>query len=150
MKTYIISVLVVAISLTVAQLVIPKGRIKTAVEAAISVIFIAAVISPLTDLNVFNFFDTEAVSANSEQKIEYLDKGVEKYCAKYIKDRLERIDLIAEKVEVEISRGEINKIDIYLSNLVIEENNEHINNTVIENYVAEKLSLNPEIIKVHV
>ena len=150
MTTYITSVLIVAVSLTVAQLVLPKGRLKTAVEAAISVIFIAAMVIPFTDLDFNSLIEPETATVSTDLNLDGASVEMEKYCEKYFKERLKNIDLIAERVEVEISRGEIIKIDIYLSNLVIEENNAHININVIENYVAEKLSLNPEKISVHV
>ena len=58
-------------------------------------------------------------------------------------------DLICEKVIVEISNTSIKKIKIFLSNLVIPEDNEHINNIVIANFVAEILGVNAEKVEIY-
>ena len=62
---------------------------------------------------------------------------------------LEDYDLIAERVEVEICRSEIQKIRIYLSNLVIKDSDERININVITKYISEILNADIDKIEVY-
>lgn len=149
MTEYLISVLVVAVSLTVAEFVIPSGRIKNTVQTALALVFISVMVKPIITFDFDNIFSDNFNYDKEVSITSYFDKTLENYYEKYYKDELLKADLVAEKVKVEISENKINIIEIYLSNLVIEENNEHINITVIRNYIAEKLNLNKEILFVY-
>ena len=150
MTAYIISVLVAATSLSVAELIIPKGRLKSTVEIAISLIFISVMLMPVVDFD-FSSVDLKYDTDYTDEAVTtYVENSLEKYYEKSYFKALKDAELIADKINVEFCGTKLNKIEIYLSNLVIEENNEHINITVIENYIAEKLNIQVELLTVYV
>ena len=154
MKTYIISVVISSVLISLSELIIPQGKLKTVVSTVFSIVLLISMISPLID---FNFDDSEYVFSNtSESQTEniqnfddYFDLKAEEYYSSHYKNLLKENDLICERVIVEISKLKIKKIQIFLSNLVIPENNEHINNNVIRNYVAEILGIPKERIEIY-
>ena len=154
MKTYIISVVISSVLVSLSELIIPQGKLKTVVSTVFSIVLLISMISPLVD---FNFGDSEYVFSNtSESQTEniqnfddYFDLKAEEYYSSHYKNLLKENDLICERVIVEISKLNIKKIQIFLSNLVIPENNEHINNNVIRNYVAEILGIPKERIEIY-
>lgn len=154
MKTYIISVVISSVLISLSELIIPQGKLKTVVSTVFSIVLLISMISPLVD---FNFDDSEYVFSNtSESQTEniqnfddYFDLKAEEYYSSHYKNLLKENDLICERVIVEISKLNIKKIQIFLSNLVIPENNEHINNNVIRNYVAEILGIPKERIEIY-
>ncbi len=154
MKTYIISVVISSVLISLSELIIPQGKLKTVVSTVFSIVLLISMISPLVD---FNFDDSEYVFLNtSESQTEniqnfddYFDLKAEEYYSSHYKRLLKENDLICERVIVEISKLNIKKIQIFLSNLVIPENNEHINNNVIRNYVAEILGIPKERIEIY-
>ncbi len=154
MKTYIISVVISSVLISLSELIIPQGKLKTVVSTVFSIVLLISMISPLVD---FNFDDSEYVfsitdenqTENSQNFDDYFDLKAEKYYSNRYKNILKENDLICERVIVEISKLNIYKIQIFLSNLVIPENNEHINNNVIRNYVAEILGIPKERIEIY-
>ena len=72
---------------------------------------------------------------------EYVDSKLENYYESAFISLLKDNDLICEKVNVEICNKEIEKTEVYLSNLVFDEKNAHININVIADYVAEKIGV---------
>ena len=154
MKTYIISVVISSVLISLSELIIPQGKLKTVVSTVFSIVLLISMISPLVD---FNFDDSKYVFSNTDESIteskqnfdEYFDLKAEEYYSNRYKNLLKENDLICERVIVEISKLNIQKIQIFLSNLVIPENNEHINNNVIRNYVAEILGIPKERIEIY-
>ena len=152
MKTYLFSICIAAIVISLCEFIMPQGRMKNAVWMVISVLFAITMIKPILNLNLEETFDIDKYIYYDEQSVTvgYFDDKSEEYFSEYYKAALLENDLVTEKVEVEISRMNIEKIIVYLSNLVIEENNELINNTVIREYVASALGVEPEKVVVYV
>ncbi len=152
MKTYLISVCLTAIIISLCEFILPQGRMKNAVWTVVSVLFAITLIKPILNFNVEEIVDFDKYIDNySDSKtVGYFDEKEESYLEKYYKQLLFEKDIVAEKVKVEISRMNILKIEVYLSNLVIGENNEHINNSVICDYVAKTLNVDTEKVIVYV
>ncbi|MBO4262290.1 MAG: hypothetical protein J5903_00710 [Clostridia bacterium] len=150
MKTYIISVLVAAVLFSLCEMIVPSGKIKTTVKLVLSAAFALVMIAPIFDFDASELFsfDVETETAQAELTA-YVDEKTSSTYGKYIKEILLQNDLVAEKVEVEICRMKIEKVRIYLSNLVIPENDGHINNNVIGEYVAGLLGLNCETVEIY-
>ncbi len=151
MTSYIISVLVVAVVLTVAELIIPSGKLKNTVTVVLSIVFLAIMIKPIANLDVENLFDLSKIEDFSEDNAvsAYVETNLKSYYEKSIIKELLLNELVAEKVNVELCNTQITKVEIYLSNLVIDENYGHINISVIESYISEKLSIDSDILTVY-
>ena len=150
MKSYLISVLVSAVVLSLAELVIPSGRLKGTVKVIMSLTFMAVMIMPIVNFDLSDSFRPQPEYENAQETFNsYVDSEVSEYYENYYKQRLFDNDLVAEKIIVESRGMKITKVDVYLSNLVIVENDEHININVIKNYIAEKLSLDSGILSVY-
>ncbi len=65
-------------------------------------------------------------------------------------DKLKENYLIAERVEVEICNLQIVKVKVFLSNLVIPSENEHININVIKSYVSNLIQIDEEKVEIYV
>ena len=144
-KLYFISVTVGCIFLALSELILPQGKIKKCAAYALSVCFALIVISPFTK-NDDSFFTIITSDDTVEDTLERLTE--KSYENTYI-IILEDYDLIAERVEVEICRSEIQKIRIYLSNLVIKDSDERININVITKYISEILNADIDKIEVY-
>ena len=88
----------------------------------------------------FNF-KGETTEKSTSVFNEYVDSELENYYESAFISLLKDNDLICEKVNVEICNKEIEKTEVYLSNLVFDEKNAHININVIADYVAEKIGV---------
>ncbi|MBE5742224.1 MAG: hypothetical protein E7360_02750 [Clostridiales bacterium] len=153
MKSYLLSVVITSVLIALSELIIPQGKLKSVVNVIFTVVLLISIISPITEIDldeaisVFNPTESEVVlDGNAEN---YLTSKIKDYYEKEFKIKLLGEDLVAEKIIVEINRMEIMKIQIYLSNLVIPENNEHINNIVIQNYVAEILGVDGQKVEIY-
>lgn len=146
MKIYLTTIAASCIMLSLTELIAPDGRTKNCVIAVISIAFAAIVFSPLVksdvislSVPVFSYENSITIDENAERS---LNVKVASGYASDIKKQLLNIDLVAEDVKVEYCRGEIQKIEVYLSNLVISEDDGHINNNVIADYVSKELGIN--------
>ncbi len=148
MKTYLITILVTIVLISVVQIALPKGKTS---ETATKILSFALIFCFLKPLGTFSLNIVERDKSNSEVAGEvagnvaafgsYVDENLEKYYETCFFETLKANDLICEKVNVEICDKKLVKTEIYLSNLVIAENYEHININVITDYVAEKLGI---------
>ena len=154
MSGYIISVLISAVCISVIELVIPKGKLKGVISFVVSVVFIGVMVAPImkTDISgMFDFdFDFDISDPRSVTTISAVDEEIEKYYENTYKKALFDDNLIAEKVVVETSGNKIEKVDIYLSNLVIDEKSEHINSNVIRTYISSLIGVPYEKVEVYV
>lgn len=151
-KWYFISVTVGCIFLALSELILPQGKIKKCAAYALSVCFALIVISPFTknDDSFFTMITSENTSIVPDDTVEdTLERLTEKSYENTYIIILEDYDLIAERVEVEICRSEIQKIRIYLSNLVIKDSDERININVITKYISEILNADIDKIEVY-
>lgn len=144
MKTYLITILVTIVLISVVQLALPKGKTSETATKILSFVLIFCFLKPLGTFSL-NLVERDKLNSEVDKNVakveKYVDENLEKYYEKCFFDTLKENDLICEKVNVEICDKKLIKTEIYLSNLVIAENNEHININVITDYVAEKLGI---------
>ena len=144
MKTYLISLFIIVVLISVVQIILPKGKITSAATCVLSfamaLCFINALGGISSDFVGFNF-KGETTEKSTSVFNEYVDSKLENYYESAFISLLKDNDLICEKVNVEICNKEIEKTEVYLSNLVFDEKNAHININVIADYVAEKIGV---------
>lgn len=144
MKTYLITILVTIVLISVVQLALPKGKTSETATKILSFVLIFCFLKPLGTFSL-NLVERDKLNSEVDKNVakveKYVDENLGKYYEKCFFDTLKENDLICEKVDVEICDKKLIKTEIYLSNLVIAENNEHININVITDYVAEKLGI---------
>ncbi len=144
MKTYLISLFIIVVLISVVQIILPKGKITSAATCVLSfamaLCFINALGGISFDFASFNF-KGETTEKSTSVFNEYVDSELENYYKSAFISLLKDNDLICEKVNVEICNKEIEKTEVYLSNLVFDEKNAHININVIADYVAEKIGV---------
>lgn len=156
LKPYFITIIVTAVALSLSELIIPQSKMKITVKTVFSFVFLLAMIKPFINFD-FSVSDLDFTKDKTSQT--YMRQGVmsdnyekiiaEKYAERY-KAVLKENDLICEKINVDYSDGKIKKIQVYLSNMVIAENNRNINNNVIGDYVAKTLNADRELIVIYV
>ncbi|MBR2337563.1 MAG: hypothetical protein IKA61_06440 [Clostridia bacterium] len=155
MKSYILSIIVTSVAIALSELILPQGRLKPVVSTAFSLALLFCVISPLK--NTSDFGDISAVLKNEPSVVTpdvsqvntYFDGRIEKYYQSVFKNQLLNNSLVAEEVIVETDNLKIIKVKIFLSNLVIPEENSHIDNNVIANYVAEILGVEQSKVEIY-
>lgn len=144
MKTYLITILVTIVLISVVQLALPKGKTSETATKILSFVLIFCFLKPLGAFSL-DLAERDKLNSEADKNVavfdKYVDENLEKYYEKCFFDTLKANDLICEKINVEICDKKLIKTEIYLSNLVIAENNEHININVITDYVAEKLGI---------
>ena len=142
MKTYLISVAAVSVLLSLSGLILPKGKTEKLVRTAFAALFLFVLIRPVvgSELSLPEFLpETETVAISDFG--EYVREEISSRYEKTFFEVLRQNDLVSESIVVETKGKEIVKVEITLSNLVIDENFPHINNTVIGNYIAGLIGL---------
>ena len=155
MKPYIISVVICSILISLTELIVPQKRLKSVVSTVFSLSLLTVMIKPLNSgevqINIPTFNQNSAqITTDVNYLNEYFEDRFEKYYQTLFEKQLRSNDLITEKIIVEIVNTQIENVQIFLSNLVIPEKNEHINNNVIANYVAEILDLDVKKVQIYV
>ena len=144
MKTYLISLFIIVVLISVVQIILPNGKITSAATCVLSFAMALCFINALGGISLdfvgFNF-KGETTEKSTSVFNEYVDSELENYYESAFISLLKDNDLICEKVNVEICNKEIEKTEVYLSNLVFDEKNAHININVIADYVAEKIGV---------
>ena len=150
MKEYLVTVAAVALMISLAGILLPGGKTAKLASSALSIVFIYVLIRPLVSIGAEDlcFFPVRDFSAD-EGITSFIEGSIADETEKRIFDVLRQNNLIAEKVFVEIKGTEIGKIEITLSNPVIDENFPHINNSVIGKYIADLLGVDPGIVTVY-
>jgi len=144
MKTYLISLFIIVVLISVVQIILPKGKITAAATCVLSFAMVLCFIKALGGLSIdFTEYHDESGTTGKHAAAfnEYVDSNLEKYYESAFISVLKDNDLVCERVNVEICNKEIKKTEVYLSNLVIDGKNEHININVITDYVAEKIGV---------
>lgn len=134
------------------DLVLPSGKIKKCAAVALFAAFALTVVYPLVKNTFDDFefsFDLDG-EASDETTETFLNEFIESAYSKDITSSLLSVDLVAERVEVEYCRGEILKIEVYLSNAVFIDDDGHIDNNVIADYVSKELGLDRDKLVVYV
>ena len=150
MKGYLVTVAAVALMISLAGILLPEGKTAKLSASVLSVIFVFVLIRPLVSLGGSDFSFSSAGDFSADEGITSLiEESIAEETEKRVFDVLRQNNLIAEKVFVEIKGTEIGKIEITLSNPVIDENFPHINNSVIGKYIADLLGVDPGIVAVY-
>lgn len=154
MKAYLTSVFAASVLLSLAQFVLPKGKNRSAASFVLSVAAVVCFVYPA--LSIFSnkelvvSFDFQNREQSQDENIEtLLENSKKELFERAIVSALREENIICERAEVEICQNKIKKASVYLSNLVIDEKFEHINISVITDYVAERLGLEREIVTVY-
>lgn len=153
MKEYVLFAFLSVALFTLVKIFLPKGKINSAATFVISAAMFLCLLKPVLALFssdiTKNPFDKSAKFSEATEITNYLGSKKEEYYEKAYYEALKRDNLICERVNVEICDNEIKKIEIYLSNLVIAEDSEHININVIADYVADLIGEEREIVSVY-
>lgn len=153
MKEYVIFAFLSVTLFTLVKIALPKGKINSAATFVVSAAMFLCLLKPIFTL--FSLNGTENALGKKSKFSEateiatYFDRKTEIYYEKAYYEILRQDNLICEKVNVEICDNKIKKIEIYLSNLVIVENDEHININVIADYVTNLIGVEREIVSVY-
>ena len=156
LKPYFITIIVTAVALSLSELIIPQSKMKITVKTVFSFVFLLAMIKPFInfDFSVSNLDFTKDKTSQTYMRQGVISDNYEKIIAEKYAERYKAVlkenDLICEKINVDYSDGKIKKIQVYLSNMVIAENNRNINNNVIGDYVAKTLNADRELIVIYV
>ncbi len=154
MKTYVISIFITTILISLAQIILPKGKISVAATGILSFAMIFCFLKPLNAIS----FDVGARENQSRESLQaeniaafndFADRSLEKYYSAAFMRVLKDNDLICERIVVEICDKNLTKTEIYLSNPVMPDDYGHININVITDYVANLLGLQREILTVY-
>lgn len=154
MKSYIISIFITVILISLAQIILPKGKISVAATGILSFVMIFCFLKPLNTLS----FDVGTGKGKTNETLQadniasfndFVDQNLGKYYSAAFEQVLKDNDLICEKVVVEIYDKKMIKTEIYLSNPVMSDESEHININVITDYIANLLGLQREILTVY-
>lgn len=153
MKSYVILILVACVCVSLAELILPQGKIKKCACVALSAVFALTAAYPLAKGEMGDVFsyvigDVSPIECDKAMN-DFIENKIRTSYAEGIKSRLLDIDLVAERVDVEYCRGQILKTDIYLSNAVFTDEAKHIDNNVIADYVCKELNLNREKVSVY-
>ncbi len=154
MKAYLLTVVITSIIVALAEMILPSGKLKIVVNTVFSITILLAVVSSLSNVDETDYqavFNQQTQNFNGLNYIsEHFDKNAEKYYNSLYIDKLKENDLIAERIEVEICNLQIVKVKVFLSNLVIPSENEHININVIKSYVSNLISIDKEKVEIYV
>ena len=155
MKSYIVSIVICSILIALTELVLPQKKLKSVVSTVFSLTLLVVMIKPLSANHDEEY--TFTFSPNEQQTVidtsylnAYFEDRLEIYYQTLYKNQLLSNDLVTEKISVEITDMQIVNVQIFLSNLVIPEENSHINNNVIKNYVANILGLDAKKVQIYV
>lgn len=154
MKTYIISIFITVILISLAQIILPKGKISVAATGVLSIAMIFCFLKPLNTIS-FDVGNGENQTSESLQADniaafnDLMDRNLEKYYSAAFTEVLKGNDLICERIVVEICDKKLTKTEIYLSNPVMSNESEHININVITDYIANLLGVQREILTVY-
>ena len=153
MKGYFVLIAAGCVFLSLAQLILPKGKTNKCVTCMLAVCFALIIIGPLQkggDLFSSKFFAYDEVPDESVEAATFLDDYLaEKYADNY-KKLLLQSGIVAESVKVEFCRAKLQKLSVYLSNLVIIDEDGSINSNVIADYVANVLSVSSDKVEIYV
>lgn len=156
MKVYLLTIITTSVVVALAEMILPNGKLKLVVNTVFSITVLLSVVGVLKNINVEEYtyvFDEINDSPNYENLdyiYEHFDESVSNYYENLFISKLKDENLIAEKIKVEICNLQIIKVQVFLSNLVIPTENEHINNNVIRNYVSNVLQVDLEKVEVYV
>lgn len=154
MKAYLLTVVITSVIVALAEMILPSGKLKIVVNMVFSITILLAVVSSLGKIDEMDYqtvFNQQTQNFNGLNYInEHFDTSAEKYYNSLYNDKLKENDLIAERVEVEICNLQIVKVKVFLSNLVIPSENEHININVIKSYVSNLIQIDEEKVEIYV
>ena len=146
-RSYLVSVCSLVVLTEIVRLILPKGKTKRTAEIVFSLVTVITLITPLVNLK-------NVLSGNSWSEIasEDIGFGIEKVTVKYYERIASHVfnydDIPVANIAVKTENGEIKKITIYLSDLVIDEKKEHINSSEIRTRLSTLFQIDTEVIEV--
>lgn len=156
MNDWIISVICVSAISIIIKLILPDGRSKNTVTFIISLIGILAIISPITkiDFNNVNLnFDFQNEIEVDKTFIEYVEDCRENYYLTMANTKLSEYLTINKANFVfddSQSGNPLKKIEINFDDLVIKNNNEHINiSSIIKESLSQQFIISKECIIIY-
>ncbi len=141
------------IFLSLAQLILPKGKTNKCVTCLLSACFALVVVSPLVksgDLFSPDIFDYETGADGSYGAATCIDDYLNEEYEEIYKKLLLQSDIVTESLKLEFCRAKLQKISVYLSNLVIIGDDGSINSNVIADYVAKVLNVDSDKVEIYV
>lgn len=145
-----LSILGIAIIATIAEMLLPQGKMKSAIRYVVATVTALVIVTPIPSLlkNGFDFdfaFDGEAVT--DAEYIEYVDGVKKRLIESSAEEYLESLGYRGIKITVELD-GEWNvgSTSIDFSKTVMTGNGEHINKSEIIRLVADYLRIGEEAI----
>ncbi len=153
MNTWIITITLVSVMGYLIKILLPDGKNKQSVLFAVSLLSILVIITPLTKISINDFefdFNYDAQIQIDEAYLEYTQSCREKYYLTIANTKLsEYLSLKSAKFVFDdtISGNPLKKIQISFSDIVIKNNNEHINiPLIIKELLSEQFSINKECV----
>lgn len=157
--TWIMSILGIVIVGTVVDLVLPEGRMNKYIKSIFACATILIIVLPLPNLikNNFNVNDGELIKPDfvlDSDYIEYAEKVKMRYLAHGVEEELANEGYKNTKVEISGNFKNnvvtINLVKINISNLVIDENLQHINKyEQISKLVTKYLSIDKGVVVIN-
>lgn len=151
MKEWVISIIGVVLLNLMAEIILSNSEISTFIKKIFSVVSIFIIIAPLSNLINVNFSSILDNLLNSNQYDEYIYSNQELYIENFIVETLKTKGFYGVKVDVKYNlsnnENELEKIILNLKNLVINENQVHINKyKEIKDIVCNALNVKEDII----
>ena len=116
MKTYLITILVTIVLISVVQLALPKGKTSETATKILSFVLIFCFLKPLGTFSL-NLVERDKLNSEVDKNVakveKYVDENLGKYYEKCFFDTLKENDLICEKINVEICDKKLIKTEIY-------------------------------------
>ena len=150
MKSWIISIISVVLLNLVSEIILSQSTIGEFIKKIFGLVTILVIISPIANIfkididNIINTYDSK-FNYQSEY-ISIVENGQEEFYENYIKQLLEDEGFLNVNVEIDYKIEDnginINKITLNLKNLVINENQPHINKyTEIKNIICNAIPI---------
>ena len=156
MNGWILTITLISVMGYFIKILLPDGKNKQSVLFAVSLLSILVIITPLSKINEQDFsfnFNYESKIELDETFLEYTEKCREKYYLAIANTNLnDYLSLKSAKFifDDSVSGNPLKKIEIYFSDIVIKNNNEHINiSLLIKERLSEQFTIKKECVLIY-
>ena len=156
MYTWILTITLVSVMGYFIKILLPDGKNKQSVLFAVSLLSILVIITPLSKITEHDFelnFDFDSQIQLDETYLEYSKSCREKYYLTMANTTLNAYLNLKNAnfiFDDSISGNPLTKIEIYFKDIVIKNNNEHINiSLIIKESLSEQFSIDKESIIIY-
>ena len=156
LSAWLLSIIGIVIIGVIIDLVMPEGSISKYIKSVFSFIVILIIISPLTKVDNFNltldnFISNNKIAVDEEYVFSINQKLLDQIRYKIISDSeksgIHNID-VNFLSEIDDYRLKINEVNIFIGNMVIDKESEHINKyQILVNIVNTYIKIDKENIK---